>query len=421
MNTPIIPPQAGFIQFDVLLGRWPENLASVRRELERLKPGPGALIVLPELWATGFAYERKTALALETPALLAALQEEASRHGCLLAGSLMEAGESEAIYNTLFVTGGQGTLGSYRKQELFAPLGEDRHFTPGSSPAAVETPFGPLACLVCYDLRFPELAQLQTGQGAGLIAVAAQWPLARREHWRTLLKARAIENQAFVVACNRSGQEAGTAFAGASAIIGPDGATLVEAGEGPASRLITLDPGQLAQARGSFSPLARRPYPFPDEDKLMELPALRARLARQQALGRRVVFTNGCFDIIHQGHVSYLEAARRLGDCLVVGLNSDQSIRALKGPQRPVNPESSRARVLAALGCVDFVVIFGEETPLELIRSLKPDLLVKGADWPLDRIVGAPEVLARGGQVAAIPMAPGFSTTGMIQRIRGQD
>ncbi|MDA8419524.1 MAG: D-glycero-beta-D-manno-heptose 1-phosphate adenylyltransferase, partial [Desulfobacteraceae bacterium] len=193
------------------------------------------------------------------------------------------------------------------------------------------------------------------------------------------------------------------------------------AGEGPVSRLITLDPGQLAQARGSFSPLARRPYPFPDEDKLMELPALRARLARQQALGRRVVFTNGCFDIIHQGHVSYLAAARRLGDCLVVGLNSDQSIRALKGPQRPVNPESSRARVLAALGCVDFVVIFGEETPLELIRSLKPDLLVKGADWPLDRIVGAPEVLARGGQVAAIPMAPGFSTTGMIQRIRGQD
>ena len=421
METPLIPAQAGFIQFDVLLGRWPENLASVRRELARLNPGPGALIVLPELWATGFAYERKAALAQETPALLAAIQEEASRHGCLLAGSLLEADESGAVYNTLFVTGGQGTLGRYRKQELFPPLGEDRHFTSGSAPAPVETPLGPLACLVCYDLRFPELALLQTGQGAGLIVVAAQWPLARRDHWRTLLAARAIENQAFVVACNRSGQEAGTAFAGASAIIGPDGATLAEAGEGPDSRLLTLAPGQLAQARGSFSPLARRPYRFPDEGKLKELPALQLQLARQRALGRRVVFTNGCFDIIHQGHVSYLEAARRLGDCLVVGLNSDQSIRALKGPQRPVNPEASRARVLAALGCVDFVVIFGEETPLSLIRALKPDVLVKGADWPLDQIVGGREVLAAGGQVVAIPMAPGFSTTGMIQRIRGQD
>ena len=136
-------------------------------------------------------------------------------------------------------------------------------------------------------------------------------------------------------------------------------------------------------------------------------------------LGRKMVFTNGCFDILHQGHVTYLEAARCQGDCLVVGINSDLSIRAIKGPERPMNQESSRARVLAALGCVDYVVIFGEETPLDLITAIIPDILVKGADWPLEKIVGGAEVLAAGGQVINIPMVDGFSTTALIDTIRG--
>lgn len=133
--------------------------------------------------------------------------------------------------------------------------------------------------------------------------------------------------------------------------------------------------------------------------------------------GGRVVFTNGCFDIIHPGHVDYLERARSMGACLVVGLNSDASVRRLKGALRPVNDQHSRARVLAALACVDFVVIFEEDTPLELIKKVRPDVLVKGGDWSVDRIVGRDVVEAAGGTVCSIPLLAGYSTTGTVERI----
>ncbi|SFL42248.1 rfaE bifunctional protein, domain II [Desulfomicrobium norvegicum] len=129
------------------------------------------------------------------------------------------------------------------------------------------------------------------------------------------------------------------------------------------------------------------------------------------------MFTNGCFDIIHPGHVDYLERARSMGSCLVVGLNSDASVRRLKGALRPVNEQQSRARVLAALACVDFVIIFDEDTPLELIRKVRPDVLVKGGDWSVDRIVGREVVEAAGGTVCSIPLLAGYSTTGTVERI----
>ena len=130
-----------------------------------------------------------------------------------------------------------------------------------------------------------------------------------------------------------------------------------------------------------------------------------------------LVFTNGCFDILHPGHVDYLQRARDLGERLVVGLNSDASVRRLKGPTRPVNDEASRALVLAALACVDHVVVFEEDTPYELIRAVAPDVLVKGGDWSVDRIVGRDLVEARGGRVLSIPLLPGHSTTSIIDRI----
>jgi rfaE bifunctional protein nucleotidyltransferase chain/domain len=140
-----------------------------------------------------------------------------------------------------------------------------------------------------------------------------------------------------------------------------------------------------------------------------------------QAKGRRVVFTNGCFDLLHVGHVLYLEKARSLGDALIVGVNTDDSAARLdKGPGRPLNPEADRARVLAALGCVDRVVLFAEDTPLELITILQPDVLVKGGDYQLHQIVGREVVEARGGQVLALPFLPGYSTTALIERIRGK-
>jgi rfaE bifunctional protein nucleotidyltransferase chain/domain len=138
-----------------------------------------------------------------------------------------------------------------------------------------------------------------------------------------------------------------------------------------------------------------------------------------KAQGKKVVFTNGCFDLLHPGHVAYLEAARSLGDALVVGVNTDASARRLeKGPGRPVNPEGDRARVLAALACVDQVVLFEEDTPLALITALQPDILVKGGDYALEEIVGREEVEARGGRVLALPFVPGYSTTELIKRIR---
>lgn len=133
--------------------------------------------------------------------------------------------------------------------------------------------------------------------------------------------------------------------------------------------------------------------------------------------GETLVFTNGCFDILHPGHVDYLERARALGSRLAVGLNSDASVRRLKGPARPVNDERSRALVLAGLACVDHVVIFDEDTPWELIRKLRPRILVKGGDWPVERIVGRELVQKRGGQVLSLPVLPGYSTTNIVRRV----
>ena len=145
-----------------------------------------------------------------------------------------------------------------------------------------------------------------------------------------------------------------------------------------------------------------------------------ARWVRQlQAQGRKIVFTNGCFDLLHLGHVRYLEQARSLGDALIVGVNTDASARRLnKGPGRPVNPEGDRAAVAAALACVDRVVLFPEDTPLELITALQPDILVKGGDYRLEEIVGREVVLARGGRVQVLPFVPGYSSSALLERIR---
>lgn len=141
--------------------------------------------------------------------------------------------------------------------------------------------------------------------------------------------------------------------------------------------------------------------------------------AWRRAQSGPVVFTNGVFDLLHPGHVALLEAARREGTALVVGVNSDASVRRLgKGPERPVVPEAARARVLAGLAAVDCVVLFDEDTPLALVGALAPDVLVKGADYSRDRIVGADEVERRGGRVVRVPLEPGFSTTSLVERLR---
>ncbi|MEI6757514.1 MAG: D-glycero-beta-D-manno-heptose 1-phosphate adenylyltransferase [Chlorobium sp.] len=151
--------------------------------------------------------------------------------------------------------------------------------------------------------------------------------------------------------------------------------------------------------------------------KLLSKSAVLEQVRAWQASGKKVVFSNGCFDILHAGHVEYLAAAKQLGDVLLIGLNSDASVRRLKGPERPVCGESDRAALLSALQAVDAVTLFDEDTPEELINSLLPDILVKGSDWAVEQIAGARAVLEHGGKVLTLPLLEGRSTTGIIEKI----
>ncbi len=143
----------------------------------------------------------------------------------------------------------------------------------------------------------------------------------------------------------------------------------------------------------------------------------REAIERWRLSGERIVFTNGVFDLLHVGHVEYLEAARALGDRLVVGVNSDASVRRLKGPTRPLQPQGERARLLEALACVDLAVIFDDDTPERLIREVAPDVLAKGGDWAVEQIVGREFVESRGGRVVSVPLREGLSTSALVRRI----
>jgi D-beta-D-heptose 7-phosphate kinase/D-beta-D-heptose 1-phosphate adenosyltransferase len=158
--------------------------------------------------------------------------------------------------------------------------------------------------------------------------------------------------------------------------------------------------------------------PDPATDRLATLDAAIAFARAQQAAGRRVVFTNGVFDLLHPGHVRYLQAARDEGDVLIVAVNSDRSVRAIKGPSRPILPEQERAEIVAALAMVDLVLVFDEDTPDRIIRTLQPDVLVKGADWAPDRIVGREVVEARGGRVVRADLEGGYSTSRLIEKVK---
>ncbi|MCK4302875.1 MAG: D-glycero-beta-D-manno-heptose 1-phosphate adenylyltransferase [Candidatus Eisenbacteria sp.] len=152
--------------------------------------------------------------------------------------------------------------------------------------------------------------------------------------------------------------------------------------------------------------------------RILELPVLLERLTPLRARGLKVVFTNGCFDLMHAGHAALLEAAAAGGDALVVGLNSDASVSRLKGAGRPLVPQHARALLVASLRAVDYVVIFGEDTPAQLIEQLLPDVLIKGEDYPLDQIVGREVVESHGGRVVRLPLLEGFSTSALIRRLR---
>jgi len=155
-------------------------------------------------------------------------------------------------------------------------------------------------------------------------------------------------------------------------------------------------------------------------DKIHSLRSAKLIIADLKKSGQKVIFTNGCFDLLHRGHISYLEKARQLGDYLIVGLNSDDSVRRLKGKGRPIKQQASREAVLAGLGAVDMVIVFSEDTPETLIEALKPDVLVKGGDYKIAQIVGAEFVMNRGGLVKVIDFVDGFSSTSIIKNIKSE-
>ena len=154
-------------------------------------------------------------------------------------------------------------------------------------------------------------------------------------------------------------------------------------------------------------------------DKITDISSLKRKLAAWRFQDKKIVFTNGVFDLLHTGHITYLTKAAELGEKLIIGLNADASVKRLKGSDRPVNNENSRALLLAALFFVDAIVLFDDDTPLDLITQLMPDILVKGADYTIDNIVGAKEVIANGGEVKTIDFVDGFSSTSIIQKIKG--
>jgi omega-amidase len=222
--------QAAAIQFNVKQGDVDANLTYVREALHRVAAQGATLAVLPEMWSSGFSYRDLNQLALRTEGILEELLALSRKLKLVIVGSMPEP-NGDKVFNTVYVADNGILAGTYRKIHLFSLLGEDRAFSGGDSWLLADTSLGKIGVIICYDLRFPELSRRLAVEGAQVICVPAQWPKPRQEHWRTLLRARAIENQLFVVACNACGTIGKLDFFGMSMIINPKGELLSEAGE----------------------------------------------------------------------------------------------------------------------------------------------------------------------------------------------
>ena len=232
--------KAAAIQFNVKQGDVDANLAYVREALPRVAAQGANLAVLPEMWSSGFAYKNLNELALRTKGIVDELLELSARHKLVIVGSMPEP-NGDKVFNTIYVIDNGALAGVYRKIHLFSLLGEDRAFSGGDSWLLAETTVGKVGVIICYDLRFPELSRRLAVEGAEIICVPAQWPRPRQDHWRTLLRARAIENQLFIVSCNACGLVGKLDFFGMSMIIDPKGEVLAEAGEIEGEIIAPLD------------------------------------------------------------------------------------------------------------------------------------------------------------------------------------
>lgn len=239
------------IQFSVKQGDVDANLAYVREALFRAAGDGANLAVLPEMWSSGFDYRNLNELALRTEGIVDELLELSRKLKLVIVGSMPEP-NGEKVFNTIYLVDNGKLAGVYRKMHLFSLLGEDRAFSGGDSWLLAETTIGKVGVIICYDLRFPELSRRLAVEGAQIICVPAQWPKPRQEHWRTLLRARAIENQLFVVSCNACGQIGKLDFFGMSMVINPKGEVMAEAGEDQCEISAGLDMQELADWRAQI-------------------------------------------------------------------------------------------------------------------------------------------------------------------------
>ncbi|OEU72138.1 MAG: carbon-nitrogen hydrolase [Desulfuromonadales bacterium C00003107] len=239
---------ASAIQFPIVAGDVDANLQQARIALQRAHDQGARLAVLPEMWSSGYDYKHMAELADETPRVAAELVELSARLDLVIVGSLPER-DQDSLYNTAFVHDRGQEIGRYRKLHLFSPMKEDRYLASGDKTLVVKTSVGRLGIAICYDLRFPEMFRKLALDGAELVCLPAQWPSPRQQHWRTLIRARAIENQYFLVAANNCGQLGNLHFFGMSLIVSPRGEFLAEGGEGMAEPSALLDFTDMAAYR----------------------------------------------------------------------------------------------------------------------------------------------------------------------------
>ena len=382
-----------------------DNLQKIK---DFIKFAKGDLVFFPELALTGYKFPFDSFSQESINEALLEVQKLTKSYGksVLLGAPHYEKNE---IYNAVYFISPQSIEVLAEKNLLFPEL--DKSFSSGKKRKFLEISGLKVGIIICFELRSPEVARTLTKEGMDLLAVFAQWPKARIQHWEALLRARAIENQIFVVGVNALSQIENLVIAGHSLSFSPSGDALNKKSEKEEIIEISLP-----------LKLEKLPYPMKTpclkiSHKIKSLDELKSIIQKRKEKGQVMVFTNGCFDILHAGHIHYLNSARALGDFLVVGLNSDKSVKKIKGALRPINSEKERAYALAGLECVDYVIFFDEETPERLIKALKPDVLVKGADWEENKIVGASFVKSYGGKVERISFEFDTSTTKIIEKI----
>jgi omega-amidase len=240
--------KAAAIQFNISLGEVGQNLSKVAAAVKRVAARGGQLAVLPEMWSAGYDYKRLAKHADETPRVLEELCRLTDEHKMVLVGSLPEAAEGR-IYNTAYVVDSGKVLDSYRKLHMFSTMGEDRFLSPGDRSLVSATSVGRLGVAICYDLRFPELFRKMALEGAEIICLPAEWPKPRQEHWRTLLRARAMENQLFVAAANCCGLQGKLDFFGMSLLLSARGDVLAEGGESDIELVAEFDHREMSEYR----------------------------------------------------------------------------------------------------------------------------------------------------------------------------